>query len=67
MRAESEKHWRLAMYYLDELQAKIVSLSEAGADSPAAIDIVDEVVAIIQRKGEPHEARQGNWAIDAEA
>jgi len=57
MRAESEKHWRLAMYYLDELEAKIIDLYEAGADDPAAIEIVDEVVAIIRQKGKPHDMR----------
>jgi hypothetical protein len=57
MRAESEKHWRLAMHYLDELEAKIVDLYDAGADIPAAIDIVDEIVAIIRRKSVPQDQR----------
>jgi len=57
MRAESEKHWQLARYYLDEMEAKIIDLYDAGADNTAAIEIVDEVIAIIRRKGEPHQAR----------
>jgi hypothetical protein len=57
LRAESERHWRLAMQYLDELEAKIVELYEAGADVPALIELIDEVVAIIRQKGEPHDVR----------
>jgi hypothetical protein len=57
LRAESERHWRLAMQYLDEMEAKIVDLYEVGADVPALIDLIDEVIAIIRRKDKPHELR----------
>ena len=57
LRAESEHHWRLMMQSVDDLETKIVDLYEAGADVPAAIDLIDEVIAIIRRKGEPHEVR----------
>jgi hypothetical protein len=56
-RAESERHWRLAMQYLDELEAKIVELYAIGADVPAAIDLIDEVVAIIRRKDKAQDLR----------
>jgi hypothetical protein len=39
------------------MEAKIVELYEAGADVPAAIDLVDEVVAIIRRKDKPRDLR----------
>ena len=57
LRAESEHHWRLMMECGDDLETKIVDLYDAGADVPAAIDLIDEVVAIIRRKGEPHQTR----------
>jgi hypothetical protein len=41
----------------DKMEAKIVELYEAGADVPAAIDLVDEVVAIIRRKDKPRDLR----------
>jgi hypothetical protein len=55
LRAESEHHWRLMMQSLDDLETKIVDLYDAGADVPAAIDLIDEVVAIIRRKVSPQE------------
>jgi hypothetical protein len=57
LRAESEHHWRLMMQSVDELEAKIVDLYDAGADVPAAIDLVDEIVAIIRRKDKPQDLR----------
>jgi hypothetical protein len=57
LRAESELHWRLAMQFLDDLETKIVDLYDAGADVPAAIDLIDEVVAIIRRKDKSKELR----------
>jgi hypothetical protein len=57
LRAESERRWRLAMEAADKMEAKIVELYEAGADVPAAIDLVDEVVAIIRRKDKPRDLR----------
>jgi hypothetical protein len=57
LRAKSEQHWRLAMQALDEMETKIVDLYDAGADVPAAIDLVDEVVAIIRRKDKPQDLR----------
>ena len=52
LQAVSELHWRLATQSLDELEIKIVGLYDAGEDEPALIDLMDEVVAIIRRKGE---------------
>jgi hypothetical protein len=43
--------------YLDELEARIVEIYDAGADVPVAIELIDEVVAIIRWKSEPHEVR----------
>jgi hypothetical protein len=57
LRTESELHWRLAMQSLDDLETKIVELYEAGADVPAAIDLIDEVMVIIRRKDKPQELR----------
>jgi hypothetical protein len=45
------------MQALDEMETKIVDLYDAGADVPAAIDLVDEVVAIIRRKDKPQDLR----------
>jgi hypothetical protein len=57
LRAESERHWRLAMQYLDEIEAVVMGLYEAGADDPAAIDVLDGVIATIRRKDETYETR----------
>jgi hypothetical protein len=57
LRAESERHWQLAMEAADKMEATIVELYEAGADVPAAIDLVDEVVAIIRRKDKARDKR----------
>ena len=57
LRAQSERHWRLAMQYLDEIEAVIIGLYEEGADNSAAIDLRDGVVVIIRRKGESYAAR----------
>ena len=57
LRAESEQHWRLAMEAADKMEAKIIDLYDAGADVPAAIDLLDEVVAIIRRKDKPQDLR----------
>jgi hypothetical protein len=57
LRAESERHWRLAMEAVDKMEARIVGLYEVGADVPAAIDLIDEVVAIIRRKDKPRKRR----------
>ena len=57
LRAESERHWRLAMQYLDEIEAVIIGLYEEGADNSAAIDLLDGVIVIIRQKGESYAAR----------
>jgi hypothetical protein len=57
LRAESEHHWRLMMQSVDDLETKIVGLYEAGTDVPAAIDLIDEVVAIIRRNDKLPELR----------
>jgi hypothetical protein len=57
LRAESEHHWRLATEAVDKMEAMIINLYDAGADDPAAIDLLDEVVAILRRKDEPQDTR----------
>ena len=57
LRAEPEHHWRLMMQSVDELEAKIVDLYDAGADDSAAIDLIDEVVVIIRRRDKPQDMR----------
>jgi hypothetical protein len=57
LRAESEQHWRMTMEAVDKMETMIVHLYEAGADVPAAIDLIDEVVAIIRRKDKPRDLR----------
>jgi hypothetical protein len=49
--ADSEKHWRLAMECLDEMEVAIVQIYDAGADDPVAIDLLDEIVSLIRGKG----------------
>ena len=56
LRAESELYWRLMMEGRYDLEFKIVDLYETRAD-PAAIDLINEVIAIIRRNGEPRDAR----------
>jgi hypothetical protein len=41
----------------DKMETMIIDLYAAGTDVPAAIDLVDEVVAIIRRKDKPRELR----------
>ena len=57
LQAESERHWRLVMQYLDEIEAVVIRLYEDGADDPAAIDLLDRVIANIRRKHETYETR----------
>jgi hypothetical protein len=57
LRAESELNWRLMMEGRYDLEFKIVDLYETRADVPAAIDLINEVIAIIRRNGEPRDAR----------
>jgi hypothetical protein len=57
LQAESERHWRLAMRYLDEIEAVVIRLYEDGAHDPAAIDVLDRVIANIRRKHETYETR----------
>ena len=67
LRAEFEQHWRLAMQALDEMETKIVDLYDAGADVPAAIDLVDEVVAYHSAEGQTaRSACQRNRTVAAE-
>ena len=53
---KSELYWRLMMEGRYDLEFKIVDLYETRAD-PAAIDLINEVIAIIRRNGEPRDAR----------
>jgi hypothetical protein len=53
LRAESEKHWRLAIISLDELEAKLIGIYGKGADNPAYLELFDEVMEIVRRKSEP--------------
>jgi hypothetical protein len=57
LRAESERHWRLAMQYLDEIEAVVIGLYEDGADDPASIDVLDGVIATMRRKDETYATR----------
>lgn len=57
LRAESEKHWRLAMECLDEFERKILLLHDAGGESTRAIGFLDDVMTIIRRKNESHQER----------
>jgi hypothetical protein len=57
MRARSNLHWQLAKQYGDDLETRLVDLYDAGADTPALIDLMDEVVAIIRRKDKPRDQR----------
>jgi hypothetical protein len=57
LRALSEKYWRLRAECIEGMEAKIVDLYDCGADIPAMIDLIDDVVAIIRRKGQPADAR----------
>jgi hypothetical protein len=51
LRAVSELHWRLVKQSVDNLGTKIVDLYNVSGDTPAMIDLIDEVVTIIRRKG----------------
>jgi hypothetical protein len=57
LRALSELHWRLMMQSVDELETKIIDLYDRGADNSAALDVIDEVVAVIRRKAKPQRLR----------
>jgi hypothetical protein len=57
MRALSEHHWQLAKQCGDDLETKLVDLYDAGADTPAMIDLMDEVVAVIRLKDKPRDQR----------
>ena len=57
LRAESEKHWRLAMECLDEFERRILLLHDAGGESTRAIGFLDDVMTIIRRKNESHQER----------
>ena len=57
LRAESERHWRLAMQYLDQLEASLLEIYEAGADDPAAIEFFDNVISIIRRRDKSDDDR----------
>jgi hypothetical protein len=57
LRAESEKHWRLAMDCIDEFERRVMLVYEAGANEPRAIDYFDQVMAIVRRKNESHRER----------
>jgi hypothetical protein len=57
LRAVSESRWRFMMDCLDNLETTVIGIYNRGVDDPAAIDFIDELVAIIRRKGEPHQQR----------
>ena len=57
LRDESELNWRLMMEARYDLEFKIVDLYNTRADVPAAIGLINEVIAIIRRNGEPRDAR----------
>jgi hypothetical protein len=49
--AVSEVRWRLAMRGVDEMEAKIGELYDAGAVVPSAIILIDAFIAIVSRQG----------------
>jgi hypothetical protein len=55
LRAESENHWDLAVERLDGFGAALIEIYEAGAEHPFKIDLLDQFVSIIRRKGRPDE------------
>jgi hypothetical protein len=57
LRAESERHWRLAMDCIDEFEATVLTLYDAGADNTRAIGFLDDVMTIIRRTSESHQER----------
>jgi hypothetical protein len=57
LRAVWELHWRLMKECVDDLETKIVDLYDAGAETPAMIDLIDEVVAIIRQKDKSKDQR----------
>jgi hypothetical protein len=55
LRAESEDHWDLGVERLDGLGTALVEIYEAGGEHPIKIDLLDQFVSIIRRKGRPDE------------
>ena len=55
LRAESENRWDLAVERLDGLGTALIEIYEAGAEHPIKIDLLDQFVSIIRRKGRPDE------------
>jgi len=49
LRAHCEKHHRLAMLALDKTEFHLLEIYRAGTDSFAAIEFLDQVIAIIRR------------------
>jgi hypothetical protein len=56
-RANAEKHWRLAMECVDEFEARLLTLYDAGAGNTRAIGFLDDLMIIIRRKSESHRER----------
>jgi elongation factor P--beta-lysine ligase len=55
VRAHCQKHHHLAMLALDKTEFHLLEIYRAGADSVAAIDFLDQVIAIIRRDGSAEE------------
>jgi hypothetical protein len=55
LRAESENHWDLGVERLDGFGTALIEIYEAGAEHPMKIDLLDQFVSIIRRKGRPDE------------
>lgn len=55
VREHCEKHHRLAMRAVDKTEFHLLEIYPAASDSIAAIDFLDEVMAIIRCDGTAHE------------
>jgi hypothetical protein len=55
LRAESENHRHLAVERLDGFGTALIEIYEAGGEHPIKIDMLDQFVSIIRRKGRPDE------------
>jgi len=61
--AEQAKAHRAMPEAVDEIEHRLSSLHAAGADDPAAIDDLDQIVAIIGRKELTDSQREGRCKI----
>jgi len=57
LRTTAEKHRRLALENLDQLEASLLEIYEVGADDPAAIEFFDNVISIIRHRDKSDDDR----------